>query len=112
MAPANGCAAPHSRFCTASASPNTSRPQPFSTDMGVRKKPSAERGPNDRTAIRQPQMMITAGVRQLMRKDADCMSRLAMGGGSGLLKFAIDAWIAQHDLVRDPLRSYSAPANT
>src|SRR6516165_2396153 len=70
MAPAKGCAAPHNRFCMASASENTSRPQPFSCDIGVRKKPSAERGPNERTAIRQPQMMITPGVRQLMREVA------------------------------------------
>src|SRR5882672_8244404 len=61
---------PHNRFCTASASENTSRPQPFSADIGVKKKPSAERGPNERTAIRQPHMMITPGVRQLMREVA------------------------------------------
>src|SRR6516225_214345 len=78
MAPAKGCAAPHNRFCMASASENTSRPQPFSCDIGVRKKPSAERGPNERIAIRQPQMMITPGVRQLTRDGA--ASRVVMDG--------------------------------
>src|SRR5229473_5842120 len=76
IAPANGCAAPHNRFCTASASENTSRPQPLSSDIGVKKKPSAERGPNERTAIRQPHMMITPGVRQLIREVA--ASRVVM----------------------------------
>src|SRR5215468_644193 len=84
MPRAKGCAAPHNRFCTASASENTSRPQPFSCDIGARKKPSADRGPNDRTAIRQPQTMITPGVRQLAREYA--ASRLVMGGGSQHLK--------------------------
>src|SRR5215813_6443060 len=84
MAPAKGCAAPHNRFCMASASENTSRPQPFSCDIGVRKKPSAERGPNERIAIRQPQTMITPGVRQLRREGA--ASRVVMDGGSWLLE--------------------------
>src|SRR5262249_32880941 len=76
IAPANGCATPHNRFCMASASENTSRPQPFSWDMGVRKNPSAERGPNESVAIRQPHTMITPGVRQLMREVAG--SRVVM----------------------------------
>src|SRR5215470_16767276 len=63
-APANGNAAPQSRFCTASAMAKTSRPQPFACDSGVRKKPSAERGPNATMETRQPQIAITAGVRQ------------------------------------------------
>src|SRR5262249_53135867 len=64
IAPANGNAAPQSRFCTASAIANTSRPQPFAWDSGVRKKPSAERGPKATIETRQPQIAITAGVRQ------------------------------------------------
>jgi hypothetical protein len=32
--------------------------------IGWRKKPKVERGPKVRIAIRQPQAMITAGVRQ------------------------------------------------
>src|SRR5262245_12527985 len=64
IAPANGNAAPQSRFCTASAIAKTSRPQPFACDRGVRKKPSAERGPNATIETRQPQIAITAGVRQ------------------------------------------------
>src|SRR5215831_4684649 len=85
MAPAKGCAAPHNRFCMASASENTSRPQPFSCDIGVRKKPRAERGPNERIAIRQPHMMITPGVRQLARDVA--ASRVVMDKVPGSLKF-------------------------
>src|SRR6266849_7292130 len=69
----------------ASASENTSRPQPFSADIGVRKKPSEERGPNDRIAIRQPHMMIMPGVRQLMRDVA--ASRVVMDEVPGSLKF-------------------------
>ncbi len=73
----------------ASASENTSRPQPFSCDIGVRKKPSAERGPNDRIAIRQPQMTITEGVRQFKREGA--ASRVVMNGVPSFLKFASSA---------------------
>src|SRR4051794_31603161 len=57
---------PQSRFCSAKASANTSRPQPFADDIGVRKKPIDERGPNPINAIRHPHTMITAGVRQVM----------------------------------------------
>src|SRR5258705_13970232 len=63
IAPANGNAAPQSRFCTASAIAKTSRPHPFACDSGVRKKPSAERGPNATMETRQPQITITAGGR-------------------------------------------------
>src|SRR5262249_37003955 len=71
IAPANGNAAPQSRFCTASATANTSRPQPFACDSGCRKNPSAERGPNATRETRQPQIAITAGVRQ--PKDGRCV---------------------------------------
>ena len=50
----------------ATESANTSRPQPFAADMGVRNKPSVERGPKLIIAIAQPQTTITAGVRQLV----------------------------------------------
>src|ERR1044072_1419408 len=63
-APATGCAMPHTRFCSAKASANTSRPQPFACDIGVRKKPKVERGPNPSNEIKQPQRMTTSGVRQ------------------------------------------------
>src|SRR4051812_19598468 len=59
-----GSAAPQRRFWIAMANENTSRPKPSSCVMGWRKKPMAERGPNVRIAIRQPQPMISAGVRQ------------------------------------------------
>src|SRR5438874_12846616 len=65
IAPENGCAAPYSSVCIATDSANTSRPQPLAFDSGVRKKPSAERGPNAIIAMRQPQTKITAGVRQV-----------------------------------------------
>src|SRR3954452_17104197 len=64
MAPANGNAAPQSRFCNASAMAKTSRPHPLACDSGVRKKPSAERAPNATMETTQPQIAITAGVRQ------------------------------------------------
>ena len=56
---------PHSRFCSAKASANTSRPQPFAADIGVRKKPKAERGPKPISEMRQPHRMMTAGVRHV-----------------------------------------------
>jgi hypothetical protein len=47
------------------AKPNTSRPQPWSELIGVRKKPSVERGPKAITAITQPKVRMTAGVRHV-----------------------------------------------
>jgi len=38
-------------------------------DKGVRKKPSAERGPKATAAIKQPQTMTTAGVLQFAAID-------------------------------------------
>src|SRR3977135_3681340 len=64
IAPANGWAAPHSSIWIASASANTSRPQPYALDIGVRKNASPDRGPKPSTPIRQPHTRITAGVRQ------------------------------------------------
>ena len=67
---------PHSKFWMASANANTSRPQWLACDIGVRKKPSEERGPKLIIAIRQPQMITTKGVRQPTRPPvspaADC----------------------------------------
>src|SRR5262245_35710919 len=65
IAPAIGWPSPQSRFCSATASPNTSRPQPNSRLIGWTKKPSDERGPKLSNAIRPPQTMITSGVRQV-----------------------------------------------
>src|SRR3569623_2064106 len=64
MAPAKGWPTPHSRFWMARAKAKTSRPQLCNWDIGVRKKPSEERGPNPSSAITQPQTMMSAGVRQ------------------------------------------------
>src|SRR3954447_18073825 len=61
-APAKGWPMPQRRFCSAKASANTSRPQPFACDIGVRKRPKEERGPKPSKAMRQPQTMITVGV--------------------------------------------------
>ena len=69
-APENGCPRPHRMFWIAMAKANRSRPQPFNDSIGVMKKPRVERGPNAVTAARQPQMRMTAGVRQVM-EDAD-----------------------------------------
>src|SRR5262245_8719155 len=65
--PANGWPRPHSSFWMATASENTSRPQFPDTDSGVRNCPMAERGPKLSKAMRQPQPITKAGVRQLLR---------------------------------------------
>ena len=62
---------PQSKFCSANASANTSRPHPWVDDSGVRKKPSEERGPKLISAIRQPQTTMTAGVRQDLAMEID-----------------------------------------
>ena len=64
-------AQPHNRFCSASARPNTSRPQANSRLIGCTKKPRLERGPKLNSAIAHPQMMITSGVRQLPGRRTD-----------------------------------------
>src|SRR5262245_10646420 len=69
MAPAKGWPIPHSRFCSASENAKTSRPQPLACDIGVRKNPSDERGPNARADTRQPQSAMTSGARQLASGD-------------------------------------------
>src|SRR6516164_10164011 len=66
IAPASGCAAPHSSAWIASASANTSRPQPLAFDIGERKKPNAERGPKPSMLIAQPHARMPPGVRQEM----------------------------------------------
>src|SRR5262249_46026840 len=82
-APENGCAAPYSKVCIATDSAKTSRPQPLSLDIGVRKKPSAERGPKPMSEIRQPQTRITAGVRQVAAWVGGAGVLPCMGGPSG-----------------------------
>ena len=64
IAPANGWPMPQRMFWIASAKPNTSRPQPFICDIGVRKKPSVARGPKLIMEMRQPHSTMTTGVRQ------------------------------------------------
>src|SRR5207244_8259708 len=65
MAPAIGWPRPQRRFCSASARPNTSRPQANSRLIGCTKKPRLERGPKLSRPMMQQQMMMTSGVRQL-----------------------------------------------
>src|SRR5262245_60278262 len=64
IAPANGWPRPQRMFWIASARPKTSRPQPFTCDIGVRKKPSVARGPKLIMEMRQPHSTMTIGVRQ------------------------------------------------
>src|SRR5712691_2895792 len=80
MAPAKGWPMPHNRFLIGSGRANTSRPQPFASDQGLRKKPSVDRGPKVRIAIRQPQMTITAGVRHAGRAPGWAAKRIIAGG--------------------------------
>src|ERR1700687_4448409 len=62
--PATGWPMPQRMFWIASASPNTSRSQPFACDCGVKNRPSVERGPKLSMEMRQPHSTITTGVRQ------------------------------------------------
>src|ERR1700730_5643526 len=92
MAPASGWPSPHSRFCTANASANTSRPQPFAWDKGVRKKPRVERGPNVIIPMRQPHRAMTAGVRHVIR----CAKA---GGMSMAVRFLCDGLVSFADVI-------------
>ena len=62
--PVNGCVAPQTRFCTAIASANVSRPQPRSALIGCRKRPKPCRIPIARVRISPPQTSTAVGVRQ------------------------------------------------
>ena len=64
FATANGCAAPQSKFCKAIANENASRPQPRSSESGVRNCPRADRGPKAISAIAHPTAIRTIGRRQ------------------------------------------------
>src|SRR5436305_9133284 len=55
---------PHSKCWSTKASANTSGPQAFACDIGVRKKPNAERGAKPSSEMRHPHRMMIAGVRQ------------------------------------------------
>ena len=55
---------PHSRFWTARASANVSRPQPRAPVIGSRKSPKIERAPKPTIASRQAAARTTAGVCQ------------------------------------------------
>src|SRR5215475_397981 len=79
-APANGWQAPHSSIWMASARAKTSRPHPCADDIGVRNRPSAERGPKPNVLIRQPHTKMTIGVRQPIELDV-CLYSIACSGG-------------------------------
>src|SRR5579872_4117665 len=80
------------------ASAKTSRPQPLAAESGVRKKPSAERGPNASMAMRQPPSTITRGLRQSALAATDCCAGdgLDIGSASGGQDCE-----ARHRLLRD-----------
>src|SRR3954451_21074285 len=77
--PAKGWAMPHTMFCSARPTPNTSRPQSFDCDCGLRNKPRTERGPKLSSDIRQPQSTIMAGVRQLIERSEVNEKETAIG---------------------------------
>src|SRR6185295_10183593 len=64
MAPAMGTQAPHTSIWIATESAKISRPQPYSCEIGVRNRPLPERTPNAMKLKRQPQAIMSAGVRQ------------------------------------------------
>src|SRR2546425_442024 len=68
--PANGCVAPHTRFCTASASANVSRLQCRSPVIGCRKSPKPWRMPIPNVRTKPPQTSTTVGVRQSAARTA------------------------------------------
>src|SRR5262245_59286615 len=81
-APANGWQAPHSSIWMASARAKTSRPHPCADDIGVRNRPSAERGPKPSVLIRQPHTRITAGVRQVTKVEVGGLNSIGRSGRS------------------------------
>src|SRR6476660_4578634 len=58
---AKGWPRPQSRFCTAMARENTSRPQPYSRLIGIWNSPAEARGPKPIRAIRQPARTTISG---------------------------------------------------
>ena len=60
--PVNGCVMPHSKFCIATAKPNTSRPQPLSMLIGCRNSPKLWRMPSASVRITLAQTSMTAGL--------------------------------------------------
>src|SRR2546423_9999371 len=69
MAPATGMPSPHTRFCSAIAKENTSRPQPRSSVIGRKKRPKLWRVPRASMRISPPQTRTTVGVRQPIARD-------------------------------------------
>src|SRR5437660_5663489 len=93
MAPASGWPSPHSRFCTASAGANASRPQACAWESGVRKKPRVERGPKVIMPMRQPHTAMTAGVRHVIVRCAKA------GGMSMAVRFLCDELVSFADVI-------------
>src|SRR5262249_20523877 len=83
-------------FWIASARPNTSRPQPFTCDIGVRKKPSVARGPKLIMEIRQPHNTMTSGVRQPIETLEPEGNEMAMCPESVLTEFSSRGFTRSH----------------
>ena len=85
--PANGVAKPHIRFCTAIASANVSRPQPWSLLIGCRNRPKPCRMPIDSVRMRPVATSTTVGVRQSARAEVDviagCLREACLSGRRG-----------------------------
>ena len=64
MAPANGNAMPHRRFCNAIARAKVSLGQSLATVMGSRNSPKTERTPKPMLEMAQPAMMTISTFRQ------------------------------------------------
>src|SRR5580692_9841165 len=93
--PPSGWPMPHNRFCSPSARPKTSRPQWLALDIGVRKNPSVERGPNAISVTTQPKPMTSAGVRQPAIVDgAELVDGAEFVDGAGLSSFPIAVIVA------------------
>ena len=78
-----------------------SRPQPWVADSGVRKKPSAERGPKASMAIRQPPSTTTTGLRQ---SAGFAVTDLAVTDRSAV------EWLVQDFAARKALGIYANPS--
>src|SRR5882762_7902421 len=81
--PVNGCVMPHSKFCTATAKPNTSRPQPLSMLIGCRNSPKLWRTPGASVI-----MTLALGVRHSFGLFLQPMS-MDNGWGREVFGFAV-----------------------
>ena len=93
---------PHNKFWMASAIENTSRPQWFSCDIGVRKKPSEDRGPKAIIAIKQPLITTTMGVRHPMDVSLSVVACMDIHDISGAMRAEhIGSRLRSKTIIRD-----------